>query len=170
MLRLLHRLMHGRSGATTVEYGQIAALVAVAVIVAVDSMGGSVSGMFTKVDNNLADGQVNTARSNDSSPPGQQQRPRRRQAAQAVTRRTPAPDNTAPPRKASPPSDPTPANNRTADKTNPSDPTAPAKKKKSGGKKNSNAKDKGIAEGRHCRQLVHVRFEGVEEERRDVWG
>ncbi len=41
------------SGATMIEYGLIAALVAVAAIVALESLGTSISGMFTAVSTKL---------------------------------------------------------------------------------------------------------------------
>ncbi len=41
------------SGATAIEYGLIAALVSVAAITALTTMGGSLKGMFTKVSTEL---------------------------------------------------------------------------------------------------------------------
>jgi len=43
------RFMKDESGATAIEYGLIAALIAVAIIGAVTAVGGSVSGTFTDV-------------------------------------------------------------------------------------------------------------------------
>jgi len=41
------------SGATAIEYGLIAALIAVGIIIGARAMGGSITGMFTDVDNDL---------------------------------------------------------------------------------------------------------------------
>ena len=45
--------LRDQTGATAIEYGLIAALVAVAVIVALEALGSSVSDMFTGVKNKL---------------------------------------------------------------------------------------------------------------------
>ena len=42
------------SGATAIEYGLIAALVSVAAIAALTSLGGSLTTIFTSIDTNLA--------------------------------------------------------------------------------------------------------------------
>ena len=53
MASIIGRLMHDESGATAIEYGLIAALVALALITALTSMGTSVSGKFNSVANEL---------------------------------------------------------------------------------------------------------------------
>jgi pilus assembly protein Flp/PilA len=47
------RFLRDESGATMIEYGLIAALVAVAAIVALESLGQSISGLFTAVGTKL---------------------------------------------------------------------------------------------------------------------
>ena len=41
------------SGATAIEYGLIAALIGVGIIVGAKAMGGSINGLFSDVDNDL---------------------------------------------------------------------------------------------------------------------
>jgi pilus assembly protein Flp/PilA len=53
MLKQLKNFARDESGATMIEYGLIAALVAVAAIVALEAMGTSISGMFTAVSTKL---------------------------------------------------------------------------------------------------------------------
>lgn len=53
MIRHLKKFAQDDSGATMIEYGLIAALVAVAAIVALEAMGTSISGMFTAVSTKL---------------------------------------------------------------------------------------------------------------------
>ncbi len=53
MLKILKRFVRNEEGATAIEYGLIAALVAVAAIGALESMGGSLSGAFTEVGDQL---------------------------------------------------------------------------------------------------------------------
>jgi pilus assembly protein Flp/PilA len=50
---LLTNLIKDESGVTAIEYALIAALVAVAAIVAMTTLGGSISGTFTKVANSM---------------------------------------------------------------------------------------------------------------------
>jgi len=50
---MLARFLKDETGATAIEYGLIAALVAVACIVALEAMGSSLSGMFTAVKTKL---------------------------------------------------------------------------------------------------------------------
>jgi pilus assembly protein Flp/PilA len=45
---------HSDEGATAVEYGLMVALIAVAIIVAVDAVGGNLTNMFNAVAGNLA--------------------------------------------------------------------------------------------------------------------
>jgi pilus assembly protein Flp/PilA len=47
------RLLRDDSGATAIEYGLIAALIAVAAIAAMTSVGTSLTGIFTNVANSL---------------------------------------------------------------------------------------------------------------------
>ena len=54
MIKLLHRFMADRSGATAIEYGLIAAGIAVAIIVAVGLLGDNLSLMFDKVAKEIA--------------------------------------------------------------------------------------------------------------------
>ncbi len=53
MMNHVRNFVRDDSGATMIEYGLIAALVAVAAIVALESMGTSISGMFTAVSTKL---------------------------------------------------------------------------------------------------------------------
>jgi len=48
-MNLIHRLVEDESGATAIEYGLIAALVAVAMIGALTALGTSLSNMFSSV-------------------------------------------------------------------------------------------------------------------------
>ena len=52
------RLMKDESGATMIEYGLIAALISVAAIVALTSMGGSIKDIFNFVSGKLTDAQA----------------------------------------------------------------------------------------------------------------
>jgi pilus assembly protein Flp/PilA len=47
------RLLRDENGATAIEYGLIAALIAVAAIAAMTSVGTSLTGVFTKVANSM---------------------------------------------------------------------------------------------------------------------
>lgn len=53
MKALINRFKADESGATAIEYGLIAALIAVAIIAAVQAVGGSLSTTFTKVSTDL---------------------------------------------------------------------------------------------------------------------
>ena len=50
---MIRNFLKDESGATAIEYGLIAALVAVACIVALEALGSSVSGMFTGIKGKL---------------------------------------------------------------------------------------------------------------------
>jgi pilus assembly protein Flp/PilA len=50
---MIRNFLTDESGATAIEYGLIAALVAVAAIVALEALGSSLSGMFTAVKGKL---------------------------------------------------------------------------------------------------------------------
>ena len=47
------RFMNDESGATAIEYGLIAALIAVGIIVAATTLGGTLSGLFNKISTKL---------------------------------------------------------------------------------------------------------------------
>jgi pilus assembly protein Flp/PilA len=51
MRTLVTRFLRDESGATAIEYGLIAALIAVGIIVAARGLGGKVSGTFTNSSN-----------------------------------------------------------------------------------------------------------------------
>ena len=53
MLTLFRRLTKNESGATAIEYGLIAALIAVAAITAMSSLGDNLSNTFNDVNNEL---------------------------------------------------------------------------------------------------------------------
>ncbi|MFV0256557.1 MAG: Flp family type IVb pilin [Candidatus Liberibacter solanacearum] len=52
-INIIRNFLQDESGATAIEYGLIAALVAVAIITAVTSLGTKLSGMFKKVAESL---------------------------------------------------------------------------------------------------------------------
>ena len=54
MRHLLARLSTDRSGATAIEYGLIAAFIAVAMVAALPSLRSNVLGLFTDLDNKVA--------------------------------------------------------------------------------------------------------------------
>ena len=53
MTQFVSRFCKDESGATAIEYGLIAALVAVVLVTALGAMGNKLSGTFTKVTNDL---------------------------------------------------------------------------------------------------------------------
>ena len=53
MAKFISRFAHDESGATAIEYGLIAALVAVVLVTALSAMGNKLSGTFQKVSDNL---------------------------------------------------------------------------------------------------------------------
>lgn len=53
MNQIFTRFVKDESGATAIEYGLIASLVAIAIIAAVTTLGSKLSGTFTNVANNL---------------------------------------------------------------------------------------------------------------------
>jgi pilus assembly protein Flp/PilA len=55
MKSLFNRFVKDESGATAIEYGLIAALIAVAVIVALQTVGGELTNTFTKVGAKLTE-------------------------------------------------------------------------------------------------------------------
>jgi pilus assembly protein Flp/PilA len=50
---MIRKFLKDESGATAIEYGLIAALIAVVIIVAVTNVGTSLNGIFTTVDSKL---------------------------------------------------------------------------------------------------------------------
>ena len=53
MMTIAKRFLKDENGATAIEYGLIAALVAVAVVGALTSLGTGLTGLFTKVNTDL---------------------------------------------------------------------------------------------------------------------
>jgi pilus assembly protein Flp/PilA len=53
MVSVIKRFVQDESGATAIEYGLIAALVSVAAILALQSLGSSLNSMFTRVSDTL---------------------------------------------------------------------------------------------------------------------
>jgi pilus assembly protein Flp/PilA len=52
-LNTLSRFINDESGATAIEYGLIAALIAVGIIAAATTLGGGLSGLFNKISTTL---------------------------------------------------------------------------------------------------------------------
>jgi len=50
---MIRKFLKDESGATAIEYGLLSALVAVACIVALEALGGSISGMFSGISGKL---------------------------------------------------------------------------------------------------------------------
>lgn len=72
MITRIRRFITGRKGATAIEYGLIAAGIAVVIIVAVNNVGGALKGKFEAVENGLNGttdngGGGNTDNSNDDT-------------------------------------------------------------------------------------------------------
>ncbi len=59
MMNIIKSFLQDDSGATAIEYGLIAALVSVAAIGALTSLGGSLEEIFTVVSNELGDAATN---------------------------------------------------------------------------------------------------------------
>ena len=53
MMTIAKKFLKDENGATAIEYGLIAALVAVAIVTALTQLGGSLNGLFAKVNNDL---------------------------------------------------------------------------------------------------------------------
>ncbi len=53
-MKNLIRFMKDEEGATAIEYGLIAALIAVVIIIALRALGGNLNNTFTNVSDNLA--------------------------------------------------------------------------------------------------------------------
>jgi len=68
MMKLLKKLRTNEDGATAIEYGLIAALVAIALIGALNALGTSLDGMFTGVSGTL-DANAPTAEEAPADPP-----------------------------------------------------------------------------------------------------
>jgi pilus assembly protein Flp/PilA len=56
-MKFFNNLLRDEAGATAIEYGLIAALIAVAAITAMGSLGGELADTFNKVDSELQKGQ-----------------------------------------------------------------------------------------------------------------
>ena len=54
MITLIKRLAKDEAGVTAIEYGLIAAGIGVAILTVVNTAGGSLASIFTKVNNDLA--------------------------------------------------------------------------------------------------------------------
>jgi pilus assembly protein Flp/PilA len=52
-LNTVAKFINDESGATAIEYGLIAALIAVGIIAAATALGGSLSGLFNNISNRL---------------------------------------------------------------------------------------------------------------------
>jgi pilus assembly protein Flp/PilA len=52
-MQFIRKMMKNEKGATAIEYGLIAALIAVAAIGAMTSLGGKLTNTFNKVSNNM---------------------------------------------------------------------------------------------------------------------
>jgi pilus assembly protein Flp/PilA len=52
-MKILSKMMKNEDGATAIEYGLIAALIAVALITILGQLGGTLSNTFTKIDSKL---------------------------------------------------------------------------------------------------------------------
>ena len=52
-MKFVRKMLKNEKGATAIEYGLIAALIAVAAIGAMTSLGGKLTNTFTKVSNNM---------------------------------------------------------------------------------------------------------------------
>ncbi|MBF6603882.1 MAG: Flp family type IVb pilin [Sphingorhabdus sp.] len=55
-MKLVRKMFKNEEGATAIEYGLIAALIAVAAIVAMGSLGNTLENTFAKVDTEMAAG------------------------------------------------------------------------------------------------------------------
>ena len=53
-MKFINKLLRDEAGATAIEYGLIAALIAVAAITAMQSLGGNLSNTFNTVSTNLS--------------------------------------------------------------------------------------------------------------------
>jgi pilus assembly protein Flp/PilA len=53
-MKMIKKLFKSEEGATAIEYGLIAALIAVAAIVAMGALGNNLNNTFTKVNNSLS--------------------------------------------------------------------------------------------------------------------
>jgi len=59
-MKLVHKLFKNEEGATAIEYGLIAALIAVAAIVAMGSLGNTLENVFNTVDTEMQTGLDNS--------------------------------------------------------------------------------------------------------------
>jgi len=56
-MKFINKLLRDEAGATAIEYGLIAALIVVALIAALQSLGGSLSSTFSTVSSSLTNAQ-----------------------------------------------------------------------------------------------------------------
>jgi pilus assembly protein Flp/PilA len=56
MLKLIQKFIRDEEGVTAIEYGLIAALIGVAIVAAVSSVGGELNTLFGTIQTNLAGG------------------------------------------------------------------------------------------------------------------
>jgi pilus assembly protein Flp/PilA len=59
-MKFFNKLRRDEAGATAIEYGLIAALIAVAAITAMQGLGGELSNTFNAVDTKLSEAQTTT--------------------------------------------------------------------------------------------------------------
>jgi pilus assembly protein Flp/PilA len=57
-MKFLNKLMRDEAGATAIEYGLIAALIAVAAITAMGTLGSELTSTFDKVEEEMEDGRT----------------------------------------------------------------------------------------------------------------
>jgi len=60
-MNTIARFANDESGATAIEYGLIAALIAVGIIAAATALGGSLSGLFTGISSRIGDVKIPAA-------------------------------------------------------------------------------------------------------------
>jgi len=53
-MKIIAQFANDESGATAIEYGLIAALIAVGIIAAATTLGGSLSGLFNKISSKMS--------------------------------------------------------------------------------------------------------------------
>ena len=63
-MKFINKLIRDEEGATAIEYGLIAALIAIAAITAMSALGGELNETFVSVESSL-----NTANANKDTPP-----------------------------------------------------------------------------------------------------
>ena len=68
-MSLLARFLRNEDGATAIEYGLIAALIAVAAITAMQGIGGELNTTFTNVSTKMAEGNAAVGGGEEAPPP-----------------------------------------------------------------------------------------------------